>query len=299
MAYMLDANNLPEEHPRNPADERWAEMRSAYAEYMRTSEALGRFSEIADDSCPVEDGDMLRLAGEQRVAFERYLETRMRFLECRFDDVQSARARIVGSPTRLSLRSSVTTLPALVRIVTLGILSISVLAFVRSQHEVRTLKMEQAGISATLDKTRGDLQLLARKLDDGRLTAPPAIHQPDPAPNPPAPVLPVTKPKATTNKGWRRIPQQPTSHMSRQFSLVRSRHFKQIGPIEVSLISVDERQGSVNLSIGSGSGSLHFSHVRPNQPLWIPTGDRRRRVELIIDHIAKDGVDGRLIGLDG
>ena len=296
---MLDANNLQEEHARNPADKRWAEMRSAYAEYMRTSEALGRSSEAADDSYLVEDGDLLRLAGEQRVAFERYLETRMRFLECRFDDLQSARARTVGGPTRLSLRSSLTTLPALVRIVTLGILSVSLFALVHSQHEVRTLKMEQAGLSATLDKTRDNLQLLARKLEDGRLTAPPAIHQPDPAPKPAAPVLPAAKPKATTNKGWRRIPEKPTSRMSRQFSLVRSRHFKQIGPIEVSLISVDERQSSVNLSVGSGSGNLHFSHVKPNQPLWIPTGDRRRRVELIIDHIAKDGVDGRLIGLDG
>jgi hypothetical protein len=296
---MLDDNNSPEPLPRDPTNKRWVAMQSAYAEYTRMSEALGHCSEPVDDLCPVAEADLLRLAAEQRVAFERYLETRMEFLEYRFDEDRSAVARSAGGETRLSLRSSVTNLPALAGIVALAILSVSLFALVRSQHEVRTLKTEQALLSAALDKTRDDLQLLARKVVAVEPATLPAIHRPEPGSFPPVPVLPATKPKVATNPGWRRLSEKRTAHVYRQFSLVRSRQFRKIGPIEVSLISVDERQNSVTLSIVSGSGNLRFTHVRLNQPVWIPTSDRKKGLELIVDRIAKDGVDGRLIATQG
>jgi hypothetical protein len=159
--------------------------------------------------------------------------------------------------------------------------------------------MEQAELNAALGKTRTDLQLLSSKLDARQAATLPAIHEPKPAPERPVPILPAAKPKPTTHHGWRRVAEKRASPGYRQFSLVRSRQFSRIGPIEVSLVSVDEGRNSVSLSILSGSGNLHFSHVKPNQPVWIPTGDRRKGLELIVDRIAKDGVAGRLIAREG
>jgi hypothetical protein len=86
---------------------------------------------------------------------------------------------------------------------------------------------------------------------------------------------------------------------SYRFSLAPSRQFKRVGPIEVSLRSVDARQNRISLSILSDSARLNFQHVRLNQPVRIGGADHGQRMELVIDRISADGVYGHLIEYRG
>src|SRR4030095_1509812 len=82
---MLEVDDSQELERRDDEHDRWLAMQSAYTEYRRASEALECSPEFADDS-PTSPGLRLSmLEGQQRVAFERYLEARMEFAESRFD----------------------------------------------------------------------------------------------------------------------------------------------------------------------------------------------------------------------
>jgi hypothetical protein len=309
---MLDHENSQQQSRPNPANERWLAMRSAYQEYMRASEALECSAQLADDSRAPGQWELAVLAGQQRVAFEQYLEARMQFLEYRFDEGLPQEADAPIQPARdaepVSIRSLFTNFPLVLQLLTVGILGISLFALIREHQHVRSLEASRDQLAATLGDTRRSLNLLAKKVGDWQPPAPTGIPEMQHVSQPTAPAVLTPGPKPSSKIGWRRLPgkagqQEESSHTQppayRRFSLARSRQFKRIGPIEVSLTSVDSKRNSVSLSIVSDSGNLHFEHIKPNQPVWINTGNRRKRVELIVDRIDKDGLDGRLIELAG
>jgi hypothetical protein len=105
---MLDSDDSHNSANRNDEHDHWLAMQSAYAEYGRASAALAS----TVDSSNGERLWSIRLEGQQRVAFERYLEARMDFLEFRFDEsnplgagayarLRVAQDRFPGSATEL------------------------------------------------------------------------------------------------------------------------------------------------------------------------------------------------------
>jgi hypothetical protein len=141
-------------------------MQSAYVEYQRASEALE--SPWPSDEDP--QGALTPLAGRQRVAFERYLEARMEFLEGRYDDSYPPGPRFAVK----NVRPYVWVLAAL-------LLCTAAFAVVRTRNHIRDLEASRDDLQARLNQTRAGLEVLAQKVDTWQpAPAPPAIVQPAP-----------------------------------------------------------------------------------------------------------------------
>ena len=84
---------------RDEAHERWLAMQSAYAEYLRASEAFENSREATCDSADLGRGDLM-LLDSRRDALERYLEARMEYLERRYDDSYRRGVAMASCPTR-------------------------------------------------------------------------------------------------------------------------------------------------------------------------------------------------------
>jgi len=296
---MLDREDSHQTGCRDDAHERWRAMQAAYEEYTRASEALDNTRPI-NPASPEQERLELALLEGRRDAFERYLETRLEFLERRFDETVEPEPRPVAQPTRETGRvRSGLRLAALswaLPIFATGLLSVTAFTLVREQRHVRDLEVSRDQLQARLSETREALQLLAKKVDAGLPTESSAIHHIEHLMQPP-PAVPAVLPRKS-EKGWRRLPEQRT-RSSYNFSLSRSSKLKRVGPIALSVKSVDVQRKLVDVSIISTSGKVDVQRVRLNQPVRIRAGRRELPLELVVDRITSDGLSGRLIELRG
>jgi hypothetical protein len=298
---MQDTETSLDQERRNPGSERWLAMRTAYMEYLRASEALESAAQTAEE----ESADytaLPSLVGQQRVAFERYLEARMEFLEFRFDEIHApgpghpTPAPPVPAAESTRFPSLAANLPLVMQMVTVVILGLTIFFLLQERQKILRLETARDELQANLRETRDGLRLLTSRIDaalpaERSSTAPVgSFAQPGSA----APPKEVNAPKLLTKGGWRPVT-KPSVPAYRRFTLERSRQFKRIGPIEVSLRSVDPQGNTVSLAILSESGSLHFDHLKPNQPVRIHTSSHRKGLELVIDRIGRDGLYGHLI----
>ena len=302
MAELEDSNALP----RDGAHERWLAMQSAYAEYLRASEVFENSRELSSDLTDLGRCE-LTLSDARRDAFERYLEARMGFLECRFDEGYKQEAAMVSRPTSETAGLKTAFLAAgpkwLIPILAVGILSATVFSFVREHKDVRDLDLARDQLRASLSDTQGQLQLLAKKLDARESTEHSAVRQVEQTVEPPAPVPQVGGQKTSGGAGWRRLSETTKKDTSRaartDFSLSRSSQFKRVGPLVVSLKSVDVRRNSVEISIVSESGKVDVQHLKLNQPVRIKATYRGQLLELEADRITANGISGHLIEYHG
>ena len=104
---MLEGDKSHEPTRREVGHGRWLAMQSAYAEYRGASEALDCTRQSANESSTNERSLLAIAVDQQRVAFERYFEARMEFLEFRFDESNrpaARRSRLRRIPGRRTLR---------------------------------------------------------------------------------------------------------------------------------------------------------------------------------------------------
>jgi hypothetical protein len=275
---------------REQGHNRWLAMQSAYAEYIRATEALEDFRKFPESFNLEPGADPVEA---KRDAFERYLEARIEFLELRFDEISQRGSRPAKQPLHDTVYSAIGarigTLKWLLPVVAIGILTF---ALVREQKHVRQLETARDEAQAALMKTGEGLQLLVKKLDARLPPERSPIHQINGTVQPLRPAV------------QRRIAPRTTSPATGgrryySFSLSRSPQFKQIGPIEVSLRSVDVRRNSVSVTIVSASGKLDVQGLTLNQPLRIINDSRGQPLEFVVDRIAPNGVSGHLVGVRG
>jgi hypothetical protein len=164
---------------REDGHERWLAMQSAYDEYRRASEALEPPNHRFDDE--PQDGDVLPFANledRQRVAFERYLESRMEFLEARFDETNPPRGPRREEPTveAPKLFAGGPVLP----IVAFVLVCITAFAWGSERRHAREMQASRDELRAALTQTRNDLRQLAEKVDaqPAAQAAPVRIAQP-------------------------------------------------------------------------------------------------------------------------
>jgi hypothetical protein len=300
MSEIEDANGRA---PRDEAHERWLAMQAAYEEYMRASEVFENTREATRD---LPDGRRyeLTLLDARRDAFERYLESRMEFLECRFDEGYRREAAMAAQSTSATAGRRTVSLPAgpkwLIPVVA-GILSVAVFSFVREHKHVRDLESAHDQLRASLSDAREQLQLLTKKLDASKSAEPPELRQVEPTPEPPVPAPTADGREPSVG----RLPDPIKKATSRSvaartyFSLSRSSQFKRVGPIVVSLKSVDVRRNSVDVSIVSDSGKVDVQHLKLNQPVRLKRSYRGQALELEADRITAKGISGHLIELHG
>jgi hypothetical protein len=158
MKYLGDPNE-----PMQPGEghDRWLAMQAAYQDYTTATGVL----EAADPS--VAD---CRVEGQQRAAFERYVESRMEFLESRFDECHLPKPVPAGA----NAAHWPCAVPRLVlEVLAIMLLCVTALSSVRALRHVRDLEASRDELRATVSRTQDSLQLLTQKLD-----APP----PPPAP---------------------------------------------------------------------------------------------------------------------
>jgi len=104
---MVDCNHSHEQDRRDDGHDRWLAMQSAHAEYRQASEALECIRRSSGDLSLDERARLTMLEGQQRIAFECYLEARMEFLEFRFDESNRLGAGRVAPATRDTDHSSI------------------------------------------------------------------------------------------------------------------------------------------------------------------------------------------------
>src|SRR4051794_19784032 len=159
--------------------EHWLTMQSAYVEYTRATQALASAFPPAGDSSGC---DRERLEDRRRLAFERYLETRMEFLESRFDECYPPGTRLPGQITRAARPAWVAA--PVVSILLVVLLGVSAYAFARTRNHVHELEASRDDLRARLNQTSDSLQSLAQKLNAWEPPSPPVIQKVD-APVPP------------------------------------------------------------------------------------------------------------------
>jgi hypothetical protein len=270
----------------------WLAMQSAYAEYRRTSEALAASDQAVDD-LPARR----TLEAQQRDAFEQYLEARLAFLEFRFDESNRQRESPVDVPTRhrSAIASRFGNHGLLTLALVIGLVCAAAFSIFRAQRRVRDLEASRDALRAELSAARADIQRVANQMEGQKPAPASAVSEAQPAPSSQrvqphdAPAMrPVAKLRSASTVRHRYL-----------FSLARSHKFQRVGPIEVSLRSVDPKQNQISLSILSESARLDLQHIRLNQPVRIGGGDHGQRMELVIDHIDGGAVSGHLIEYQG
>ena len=158
---------------------RWLAMQSAYAEYTRASELLECTHQSTDGSTTSERLQLTMLEGKQRVAFERYLESRLEFLECRFDQsiqpgpAPPAEVGYSGAGSRWAFAKPRT----LLEILAVILLCTTAFSLVREKQRLRKLETSDNGLQVALDETRAELRVLGQKVDAGS-ARPDTKHRP-------------------------------------------------------------------------------------------------------------------------
>jgi hypothetical protein len=263
-------------------------MQSAYEEYKQASENLERACPSAEESS---GGDrvLTMLHVQQRVAFERYMEARMAFLELWFHQSQGSAATPASctgdeenhwSSRWLAFANQKPVLQVL------SVLLIGVAAFclVREQIHARALADARSELQAVRSQATDQLQLLGQRVDALGGSQHPLIQ--------PKTIIAKAKKAPAPKPRLQKVGTPPPNG----FSLTPSGKYKRVGPIEVAVRSVDAQRKTVSLFILSDRVTMDMPRVQQNQPVWIKVGNRRQLLGLVIDRIARNRLEGHLIG---
>ncbi len=314
---------MPSDHSEQELETReyehncWLAMQSAYTEYKRTSELLEHSHQGADPSGPKDDSQLLVSEGFQRVAFERYLEARMQFLECRFDrscppdaPLADRRQPLVedrGEGHWVVLRYS----KPILQILALVLLCTTATSMVQEQKRVRELETARDELRETLKQTKGELQLLDRRFDfrdSLQHAAGPQLEQTQRAPagsqtprrigSKGRPISRVQKSQhtASPNRG-QEIAGADATPRTYRFSLSPSSQFRSVGPLKVLLRAINRSRSSVSLSATSNKTAISVQSLQLNQPVEMEVGNRQPGVQLVIDQIRGNLVSGHVTEL--
>jgi len=295
-------------------------MQAAYAEYRRSSAALECTRQTPDDPLVADQIRLTMLEGQQRLAFERYIDARIAFLESRFDemnrpdDVGDAltgdRDAAVEEESTIKAWASIASGRPALQALAIVLLCTTAFSVTREQRRIRDLEAGQDQLRIVVLKTSAEVRQLREKLDRPNPPAPPLSQPTRRAPVKAAPLrpFPVTRPAgkklatkriATSQRGVRGPSSAPAArHPEGQlvcaFSLSTSRQFKRVGPLSVLVKSIDGRKGAASLSIVTETAQLDVEHLRLNQPLWLRVVHYDRPLALVAERISGNRIEGHL-----
>jgi hypothetical protein len=79
-----------------------------------------------------------------------------------------------------------------------------------------------------------------------------------------------------------------------EFQLDKSKRFQRVGPLSLSLRKVNTKHKSYNLAMMVDDFQLDKKNVNLYEPVWITLSDRPQPLELVINQVEKDHVQGYL-----
>jgi hypothetical protein len=272
-------------------------------DYKRASKALQSYDQSTDESPSREVLRLAMLEGQQRIAFEHYVEARIEFLEFRVEENNRPGPRLVvpipAAGDALMHRWLAVGWRPVLEVAAVLLLCVAVLSGVRQQRRLSEMEGTRDRLWTALNQTRDRLQVLGQRPEtwDSQHSAIREIQEQPGASRAATPAVPLQpKPQALE-----RAPVAATQVHSvagrtyYKFSLAVSREFERIGPIEVLLRSIDTRGNYVNLAIVSDASKVVERRLQLNQPMRLPLGYRQQALELVVNRIVGDRIDGGLV----
>ncbi len=295
----------------------WLEMQSAYEEYKRASQPFEYEHPGADRPGAEDDSQLPVSEGRHRVAFERYLEARMQFLECRFDRSYPPNGPLADRPAPVAEDraegrwGTLGRYKPLLQVLAFALLCTTATSLVQEQKRVRGLETASDELRETLKQTRGEVQLLNRRFDAQESlqhSTSPRTEQTQGVPaGSQAPRRigskgrPISRvPKSQRPALQKRGPETPgpgTTPRTYRFSLSPSSQFRSVGPLKVLLRSINRSRSSVSLSATSNKTAITVQSLQLKQPIDMDIGNRQEGVELVIDQIRGNLVNGHVTEL--
>ncbi len=77
-----------------------------------------------------------------------------------------------------------------------------------------------------------------------------------------------------------------------EFQLSRSKEFKRIGPLSLSLRKVNTKRKSYDLAMFVDDNQMQKKSINLFEPIWINLDDRPQPVQLVVNQIGKDQIQG-------
>lgn len=77
-----------------------------------------------------------------------------------------------------------------------------------------------------------------------------------------------------------------------EFQLSKSKEFKRIGPLSVSLRKVNTKRKSYDLALFVDDNQMQKKSINLFEPIWINLDDRPQPVQLVVNQIGKDQIQG-------
>jgi outer membrane murein-binding lipoprotein Lpp len=77
-----------------------------------------------------------------------------------------------------------------------------------------------------------------------------------------------------------------------EFQLTKSKEFKRIGPVSLSLRKANTKRKSYDLALFVDDNQMQKKSVNLYEPIWINMDDRPQPVQLVVNQIGKDQIQG-------
>ncbi len=199
----------------------------------------------------------------------------------------------------------------ILQMLALALLCTTATSLVQEQKRVRGLETASDELRETLKQTRGEVQLLNRRFDAQESlqhSTSPRTEQTQGVPaGSQAPRRigskgrPISRvPKSQHPALQKRGPETPgpdTTPRTYRFSLSPSSQFRSVGPLKVLLRSINRSRSSVSLSATSNKTAITVQSLQLKQPIEMDIGNRQEGVELVIDQIRGNLVNGHVTEL--
>jgi len=77
-----------------------------------------------------------------------------------------------------------------------------------------------------------------------------------------------------------------------EFKLTKSKDIQRVGPLSISLRSTSVKHKTYDLTMMVDDNALGKKHVNIYEPVWITLGDRPQPVQLVVNHVEKNQIEG-------
>jgi hypothetical protein len=77
-----------------------------------------------------------------------------------------------------------------------------------------------------------------------------------------------------------------------EFKLTKSKELHRVGPLSISLRGANAKHKTYDLSMVVDDNELSKKHVNVYEPVWITLGDRPQPVQLVVNHVEKNEIEG-------
>jgi hypothetical protein len=77
-----------------------------------------------------------------------------------------------------------------------------------------------------------------------------------------------------------------------EFKLTKSKEMRRVGPLSISLRGANAKHKTYELAMIVDDNSLTKKNVNLYEPVWITLGDRPQPVQLVVNHVEKNEIEG-------